>query len=275
LLNKKGLPKLVLQNIIISKPTLMYIVLDKDIIKSEIVPYLPLAKRGFQVTVPLEEIVNAVLYKLKTGVQWNQLPVKALFDHEPLSWQSVYYHYRKWCTRGVLKKSWTSILEKNKSKFDLSSVDFDGSHTSAIRGGEGVEYQGRKKQKTTNALYLSDIQGLPLAISSPVAGNHNDLYNIEVQFEVVTGTLEQANIPVDGLFLNADAGFDSKEFRLCCEKKEINEMFVSIKETEMQIEMNILTNYFIMSDIKLKEPMLGWIILDYYSIDLIQQRQAG
>lgn len=36
-------------------------VLDEDIIKSEIVPYLPLAKRGFQVIVPLEEIVNAVL----------------------------------------------------------------------------------------------------------------------------------------------------------------------------------------------------------------------
>jgi hypothetical protein len=45
----------------------MYSVLDKDIIKTEIVPYLPLAKRGFQATVPLEEIVNAVLYKLKTG----------------------------------------------------------------------------------------------------------------------------------------------------------------------------------------------------------------
>jgi hypothetical protein len=34
----------------------MYSVLDKDIIKSEIVPYLPLAKRGFQATVPLEEV---------------------------------------------------------------------------------------------------------------------------------------------------------------------------------------------------------------------------
>ena len=45
------------------------------------------------------------------------------------------------------KKSWTSILENNKSKFDLSSIDFDGSHTSAIRGGEDVEYQGRKKTK--------------------------------------------------------------------------------------------------------------------------------
>ncbi|UUV20248.1 IS5 family transposase [Paenimyroides aestuarii] len=200
----------------------MYSVLNKDIIKKEIVPYLPLAKRGFQATVPLEEIVNAVLYKLKTGVQWHQLPVKALFEENVLSWESVYYHYRKWCKADILKKIWTSILEKNKSKLDLSNVDFDGSHTSAIRGGEEVEYQGRKKRKTTNSLYLSDKQGIPLAISEPVAGNHNDLFNIEVQFEVITGTLEQAKIPVEGLFLNADAGFDSKEFRLCCEKKEIH-----------------------------------------------------
>ena len=133
--------------------------------------------------------------------------------------EAVYYHYRKWCKTDVLKNSWIIILEKNKSKLDLSSVDFDGSHTSAIRGGEQAEYQGRKKRKTTNALYLSDRQGLPLAISNPVAGNHNELYDIEVQFEVVTATLKKANIPVEGLFLNADAGFDSKEFRQCCEKK--------------------------------------------------------
>lgn len=63
---------------------------------------------------------------------------------------------------------------------------------------------------------------MTLAFSNLVAGNHNDLYNIEVQFEVVTGTLEQPNITVEELFLNADAGFDSKDFKLCCEKTEIN-----------------------------------------------------
>ncbi|MFM9825110.1 hypothetical protein [Flavobacterium sp.] len=57
-----------------------------------------------------------------------------------MTWQSVYYHYRKWCRTDFLKKSWINILEKNKSKFDPSSVDFDGSHTSAIRGGEEAEY---------------------------------------------------------------------------------------------------------------------------------------
>src|SRR5690606_26312298 len=35
-------------------------------------------------------------------------------------------------------------------------------------------------------------------------------------------TLEAADISVKGLFMNADAGFDSKEFRDCCQKKEIN-----------------------------------------------------
>jgi len=200
----------------------MYTVLDKDTIEMEIVPLIPKTRRGFPPTVPLVEIVNAILYKLKTGVQWNQLPVKALFEGDSLlTWNSVYYHYRKWCLSGILKQIWIDFLKNHKKDLDLSSVDLDGSHTPAIRGGDQVEYQGRKKRKTTNALYLTDRQGLPLAMSEPISGNHNDLHNIEVQFEVVTATLEQAEIPVEGLFVNADAGFDSKSFRDSCDKKEV------------------------------------------------------
>jgi len=200
----------------------MYTVLDKDTIEMEIVPLIPKTKRGFQPTVPLVEIINAILYKLKTGVQWHQLPVKALFDEQPLVWNTVYYHYRKWCMSDTLKQCWIDFLKAHKKELDLSSIDLDGSHTPAIRGGAEVEYQGRKKRKTTNALYLTDRQGLPLAMSEPLSGNHNDLHDIEVQFEVVTGTLEEADIPVEGLFLNADAGFDSKNFRDSCAEKEIN-----------------------------------------------------
>lgn len=39
---------------------------------------------------------------------------------------------------------------------DLSSSDLDGSHTKALKGGEQVGYQGRKKRKTTKTLYLTD-----------------------------------------------------------------------------------------------------------------------
>ena len=69
---------------------IMYTVLDKDTIEMEILPYIPRTKRGFPPTVPLVEIVNAILYKLKTGVQWNQLPVKTLYEGDILTWDALY-----------------------------------------------------------------------------------------------------------------------------------------------------------------------------------------
>ena len=104
------------------------------------------------------------------------------------------------------------IIKKNKSFIDLSSADLDGSHTTALRGGEQVAYQGRKT-KTTNSLYFTDRQGLPLAMSKPITGNHNDLFDIEVYFEDITNQLTNAEISLSGLFINADAGFASQKFR--------------------------------------------------------------
>ena len=40
--------------------------------------------------------------------------------------------------------------------------------------------------------------------------------------ELVTATLEEADIATEGLFLNADAGFDSKSFSDSYAKKDIN-----------------------------------------------------
>lgn len=199
----------------------MYQVLSKDMIELEIVPYLPQTKRGFKPKAPLYEIVNAILYKLKTGIQWEFLPVESLFENEILHYKTVFGHYRKWCELDVWKSCWIELLKANKSKLDLSSGDLDGSHTTALRGGQQVGYQGRKKRKTTNAIYLTDRQGLPIAMSEPVSGNHNDLFDIEVQFEEVMGTLEEAEISVDGLFMNADAGFDSLKLRDKCEAKGV------------------------------------------------------
>ena len=112
-------------------------------------------------------------------------------------------------------------MKKYKSSFDLSVVNLDGSHASCIRGGEEVGYQGRKKHKTTNALYLTDKQGLVLAMSTPVSGNHNDLFNIEQTFEELTTMLEDDTISVDGIFMNADAGFDSQNLHQLCHQKQI------------------------------------------------------
>ena len=60
-----------------------------------------------------------------------------------------------------MKEMWLTLLDKHRAEFDMSSVDLDGSHTTALRGGEECGYQGRKKRKSTNSLYLTDRQELP------------------------------------------------------------------------------------------------------------------
>ena len=64
----------------------------------------------------------------------------------------------------------------------MSSIQLDGSHTPAKRGGEAVVYQNRKKSKITNVLFLTDKNGLPLAMSEPIDGNHNDLFRVDFFF---------------------------------------------------------------------------------------------
>lgn len=206
---------------LIHKEIPMYAVLDKDTIKNEILPYLSKAKRGYVTQSSLIEIINAILYKLKTGCQWSLLPVKSLFSDKVLTYGAVYHHYRKWCKADEWKSMWIQLLDKHRPALDMSSVDLDGSHTTALRGGGEVGYQGRKKRKTTNALYLTDRQGLPLAMSSPKSGEHHDVHDIENVIEGMFEDLGKSNIRVDGLFLNADAGFDCDVLRTFLQEKEI------------------------------------------------------
>lgn len=187
-----------------------YAVLDKDTIIIHIMPYLSVAKGGFISQFDLVEEVNAILYKLKSGCQWRLLPLGHLFTGDCPTWNTVYHHYRKWCKKDEWQKVYSNIIKNGKANLDLSLSHVDGSHTAAYRGGEGVEYQGRKKRKTTNALFLTDNQGIPLAMSEPQSGNHADLYEIEERINEIVSQLNEGNISVDGLFCDLDAGFDGK-----------------------------------------------------------------
>ena len=182
---------------------------------------LTIGQRGFETTVPLTEIVECIFHRLKTGCQWRELPTKQFFSHKTLHWNSVFYYYNKWSKADCRKRIWINILRQNFRHLDLSSVEFDGSHTPAKNGGDAVGYQGRKAAKTTNALFMSDSQGVMLAMSTPQEGQHHDLFEIQPLFEEICTLLKEAGINLQDLFLNADPGFDSAGFRQACASEDI------------------------------------------------------
>jgi transposase len=166
------------------------------------------------------QVVEAILYRLKTGCQWRELPMKQFF-RTSYEWNSVYYHFQKWSKDGSWDQLWQTVLTKHKHLLDLSSIQLDGTHTPAKRGGDEVGYQGRKKCSTSNLLIISDNQGIPLICSEPVSGNHNDSFNLVNTTDKMFSFIRRSNIRTDGLFLNADASIDVLEFRQYCEQNEI------------------------------------------------------
>jgi transposase len=201
--------------------TMIYVKLTKKFITKNLLPFLSQTHLGRKPNIPLWRIIKGIIYKLKTGTQWREIPISEFASRLLISWNSFFYHFNKWSKDGSWKKMWTNLLKLNKSVLDMSSVQLDGSHTPVKRGGELVGYQKRKKSQTTNTLFLTDRQGIPLAMSDPMAGNHHDLFEIEKNMRKIEADLALANISSNGLFMNADAGFDAKTFRDLCEVLEI------------------------------------------------------
>ena len=253
----------------------MYEVLDKDTIKIEILPHLSVAKRGYATKSDLSEVIQYILYKLKTGCQWHTLPVSVIFTRRVLSYKTVYGHFRKWSSNSEWKKVWGIILERCKSFLDMSSVDLDDSHTTTLRGGECCGYQGRKKRTTTNAIYVTDRQGIPLAMSTPVSDSHNDLHNISEVLQGLFADLRSSGLAVSVLFLNADASFDSAQSGGIANSRRYSQTWLSISEGERKGITSCSMNCFTRRDTALKEPVSGWTHIGVYSTDSTPYKPVG
>jgi putative transposase len=62
-------------------------------------PFIPAAKPGGRLrTTDMREVVNAILYSLRSGCQWRRLPT----DFPPH--QTVYHYFRTWRRAGVWER---------------------------------------------------------------------------------------------------------------------------------------------------------------------------
>jgi len=182
-------------------------------------PYISTAKRGFESKIPLFKIFNYVLYRLHAGCQWYQLPIAAEPgnpDKKEISYDAVYYHFRKWSRDGSLRRVWKHSIMTISPALNLSAINLDGSHVIAKKGGEAVAYQARKKAKTTNILPMTDATGFIVACTGLIAGNHNDAYQLKPHLQKAFKALKLLDLEISGAYFNADKAFDTKAARKTC-----------------------------------------------------------
>ena len=143
-------------------------VLSKGRIRQWILPALPFSAHGRPSVVEPVELVEAIRYKLKNGCQWRLLPVKQFFTGASLTWQGVYARFNAWRKDGSWQRVWAQCVARKRGPPRLFQRPAGRQpHAHQKRGGGAVGYQGRKKARTTTALFLTDNRGQPLACASP------------------------------------------------------------------------------------------------------------
>jgi transposase len=95
-------------------------------------PHLSTAKRGYVSEIPLYKIFNYIIYKLRTGCQWEFLPMDTTDDGKPeASCQVPYYHFRKWSRDGSMQRIFDASIMTIKGELNFSELNLDGSHSAA------------------------------------------------------------------------------------------------------------------------------------------------
>jgi transposase len=154
--------------------------------------------------IPNNELLNGILFVLKTGCRWQDIPSSICVHGFASCWRRLNF----WRKKGALKLIWQQILIllDKQGVLDLSLGNLDGTLVQSPKF-QGTGYSSKHHRTGTNISLLTEKNGLPLT-NMTAKGNRHDIVSAEATMNKLrVGAKRRV------LELNADKGYDSAAFR--------------------------------------------------------------
>jgi len=171
---------------------------------SIIKPFLPCKKtRRGRPYANLRCVINSILHVLIEGGRWVSIPDGKVWAPK----STAYGWLKKMATNGTLDKVLSAVIKQADSKeiIDWDNVEFDGTFSPGLGGGEMVEYGYKGKGSTIHVVADGNGFGINLTVTAA---------NGDERSEVIP-LLSASHIRKDGSISkgHGDKGYDSKSLR--------------------------------------------------------------
>ena len=169
-------------------------------------PLIPAAKPGGRPQeIERREIVNGILYVLRSGCPWRMLP------HDLPNWSTVYLYFRQWKQAGIWEQVNAALRREVRVSLgrepepSAAIVDSQSIKTSSVRG-DARGYDGGKKIQGRKRHLLVDTLGLLLRVIV-LAADIGDREGAKVLLHPLAGNMPRLQL------IWADTGYDGQPFQ--------------------------------------------------------------
>jgi len=176
----------------------------------------------------LDDILNEIIYVLKTGVSWRQL-------RSSINYNTLFWHFNRFVKNNIFKSAYDNLYNYYLTKIkSINGIIIDSSFVQNKLGKNFPRNKYFKNKKCIKISLLTDLNKIPFSILLK-NGNLHDATIFEFHKKDIQKYKKKF---INNIYFLADKGYISKKIKNYCTENKINYLVPNKKNAKNKVIFN-------------------------------------